>query len=35
MQFLYGDASTSTFMSPETFEQVEVENGLLGRRPRS
>jgi len=31
MQFLYGDASTSTFMSPETFEQVEVENGLLGR----
>jgi elongation factor P len=31
MQFLYGDATLSTFMSPETFEQVEVENALLGR----
>ena len=30
LQFLYGDADTSTFMNPVTFEQTEVENTLLG-----
>lgn len=30
LQFLYGDAETSTFMNPVTFEQTEVENALLG-----
>lgn len=30
MQFLYGDAGLSTFMNPENFEQVEVENERLG-----
>jgi len=31
LQFLYGDADTSTFMNPVTFEQTEVENTLLGK----
>ncbi len=31
MQFLYGDAATSTFMNPVTFEQVEIGNALLGK----
>ncbi len=31
LQFLYGDAETSTFMNPVTFEQTEVENALLGK----
>jgi elongation factor P len=31
MQFLYGDAGTATFMNPVTFEQVEIENALLGK----
>jgi elongation factor P len=31
MQFLFGDATSSTFMNPTTFEQVEVENALLGK----
>ena len=30
LQFLYGDADSSTFMNPLTFEQTEVENALLG-----
>lgn len=31
LQFLFGDADTSTFMNPVTFEQTEVENSLLGK----
>ncbi|MFI5181209.1 MAG: hypothetical protein ACHQPI_07450 [Thermoanaerobaculia bacterium] len=31
LQFLYGDADTSTFMNPVTFEQTAVENALLGK----
>jgi elongation factor P len=30
MQFLFGDSNTSCFMNPQSFEQVEVENALLG-----
>jgi elongation factor P len=32
MQFLYSDADAAFFMNPETFEQVEIPLGRLGRR---
>lgn len=31
LQFLYAAAGMNTFMNPETFEQVEIENDRLGR----
>ncbi len=31
LQFLYKDAAMSHFMNPETFEQVDIENGRIGR----
>ncbi len=31
MDFLYAEGSVSNFMNPQTFEQVAVENALLGR----
>jgi elongation factor P len=31
MQFLFTEGDTSTFMDPQTFEQVAVENALLGK----
>jgi len=31
LQYLFGDADTSTFMNPGTFEQTEVDNALLGK----
>jgi len=31
MQFLYTEGDTSTFMDPQSFEQVGVENALLGK----
>lgn len=30
MQFLYGDDDNSTFMSPDSFEQVAVSSAILG-----
>jgi elongation factor P len=30
MQFLYTDSASSTFMRPDTFEQVEVPDSILG-----
>jgi elongation factor P len=30
MEFLFGDGSTSTFMDPGSFEQIEVSNEILG-----
>ncbi len=32
MQFLYSDADSAFFMNPETFEQIEIPTGRLGRR---
>lgn len=29
MQFLYSDAHQSVFMEPESFEQIEIDNGLI------
>jgi elongation factor P len=31
LQFLYSQATTSTFMNPESFEQVELDNERLGK----
>lgn len=31
MQFLYAEGSTSNFMNPTTFDQVAIENALLGK----
>ncbi len=31
MQFLFTEGETSTFMDPQTFEQVGVENTLIGK----
>ena len=30
MEFLYADDDNCTFMRPDTFEQVEIPNGILG-----
>jgi elongation factor P len=30
MEFLYADGDTSTFMRPDTFEQIEIPNAMLG-----
>ncbi|MGC1647222.1 MAG: elongation factor P [Candidatus Sulfotelmatobacter sp.] len=30
MEFLYADGDTSTFMRPDTFEQIEIPNAILG-----
>lgn len=30
MQYLYSDKNQSTFMDPVSFEQVEIDNGILG-----
>jgi len=29
MEFLYADGDTSTFMRPDTFEQIEIPNAIL------
>jgi elongation factor P len=30
MEFLFGDADSCTFMDPESFEQLEIPNAILG-----
>ena len=30
MQFLYSDGDSSLFMDPVSFEQIEIDNGLIG-----
>ena len=30
MEFLYADGDTCTFMRPETFDQIEIPNAILG-----
>ena len=30
MEFLYADGDTCTFMRPDTFEQIEIPNAILG-----
>lgn len=34
MAFLYSDADRSFFMNPETFEQVEIDNSVIGLQVR-
>ena len=34
MEFLYSDADNSTFMNPETFDQVEIPRAILGPAER-